>query len=96
MNLEDVALFAKRSEIESLKMAREHLNNNQTGGFSYWEAKSQAFSQIWEYIIFNGKKVGNGVHPLEYNKQNEIWSKKVEEKENGQEQAEKTEEKLQS
>lgn len=75
--IRDIAMFCKKKEIEALERAKGYTG---TEGYVYWDAKAQAFSQIWEYIVFEGKSVGNGIFPQEYNKQNEIWSKEATEK----------------
>ena len=71
---DDIALFCKRKEIEALEKADQFIG---TDGFTYWDAKAQAFSQVWEYIVFKGKKVGKGITPQEYNLENERWSREA-------------------
>jgi len=82
-NNEEIALYCKKMEIDALKTKDKIPNDTPPTQremlSSYWDAKAQAFSQVWEHIVFDGKKVGEGVHPLEYNKQNDIYSKKVSE-----------------
>jgi len=73
--LEMLAFWAKEKEIEALKKAKQFRGGE---GYVYWDAKAQAFSQIWERIVFNGKSVPDGtITPEEYNKANDEWSKKV-------------------
>ena len=74
MNNEKLALLAKQKEIEALQKA----NSEDKERHNYFSGKAQAFSEIWEYIVFDGRSVPAGqVHPQEYNRQNEIWSAKA-------------------
>lgn len=74
---EDIALFCKEKEIEALEKTNQSFIEEDFF-FIYWDAKAQAFNQVWEYIVFDGKSVPTGeITPQEYNKQNEIWSKRV-------------------
>jgi len=66
-----IALWAKQKEIRALQKAREKSGEH----YVYWDAKACAFSQVWEFIVFDGKKVGSGISPEEYNKANLEWSK---------------------
>lgn len=78
----DLALFAKRMEIEALEKAKTP--GGSSCSYDYLSGKAQAFSEIWERLIFNGKTVSEGtVHPEEYNKQNGYWSKMVAANEKG-------------
>jgi len=74
----EIALLCKKKEIEALEKAKNFTDT----GYVYWDAKAQAFSQIWEFIVFNGKSVGNGVSPEEYNIVNEEWSEFVNDEKN--------------
>lgn len=73
---EKIALFCKKKEIEALENVK---SLHDKGGRLYWSGKSQAFSQVWEHIVFEGKSVGYGITPIEYNKANETWSKSAQE-----------------
>ena len=65
-----LALWCKRKELEKLGHAHEE-NEIQ---YAFFEAQGEAFSQVWERIVFDGKSVPDGtVSPMEYNRQNEIW-----------------------
>lgn len=58
-----IALWCKKKKIEALKRAKQGKGEY----YIYWDAKAQAFSQVWEFIVF----------PEEYNSANELWSQKV-------------------
>jgi hypothetical protein len=66
-----LALWCKAKEIEAL--AKSHSNEDNVDYYHYWSGKAEGFANVWEYIVFDGR----GPHPLEYNKANDEWSKKV-------------------
>lgn len=71
-----IGLWAKEHEIEA------QLKKKGTSGerYSYFDGKVQAFSQIWEMVVFDGRSVPDGtVSPQEYNGANKEWSRKVHE-----------------
>jgi hypothetical protein len=72
MNKDELALWCKKKEIEALK---EKSKTKERVEVWYWDGKSIAFSQVWEYIIFEGKEVTTE----EFNRANEEWSKKAQE-----------------
>lgn len=72
--LHELALWAKRKEIESAKEMRQVGSKGDTRTYSYWDGKMIAFSQIWEKIVFDGRSVAaHTVHPEEYNKAALYW-----------------------
>lgn len=73
---ETIALWCKEQEIKALQTAKQGTDEH----YIYWEAKAQAFSQVWEFIVFKGSSVSAGIHPLKYNQENERYSKMLEEK----------------
>ena len=72
MDKTKLIIWTKRNEIESLKTS--HLESPLEGHNDYWQGKAQAFSQVWEYLVFNGKEP----HPERYNQENNYWSRVVE------------------
>lgn len=75
MDKETLALLCKRKEIEALGHARE---GDIPGGYDYFSGKAQAFSEVWEYLVFDGRSVGKkSVDPEKYNEMNDLWSEKV-------------------
>jgi len=72
MNKDELALWCKKKELETLK---EKSKTKERVEAWYWDGKATAFSQMWEIIIFKGKKVS----PEEFNRANEEWSEKAQE-----------------
>lgn len=65
---DNLVLWLKQKEIEMLREA----------GFDdkrsdYFGGKAQAFSEVWELLVFRGREP----HPTEYNRENEKWSELV-------------------
>lgn len=79
--LEKIALFCKKKEIEACE--RRESFKADFSGYSYWDAKACAFSQVWEHVVFNGRSVSAGtVSPRAYNEANEEWSQRIEKERN--------------
>jgi hypothetical protein len=74
----DLIIYCKKMEIESLEKAEE--NKGDSSYYQYWSGKAQAFSQVWENLVFMGETVASGeIDPDNYNEANDFWSKKVNE-----------------
>ena len=74
--LREIALYAKKKEIEALERSRQFKDDPQ--GYGTFQGKASAYSDIWEQIVFSGNSVcGGTIHPEQYNRENEKWSKLV-------------------
>ena len=63
MDKTELIIWTKQKEIEMLgKTSKE---------YAYFSGKAQAFSEVWEYLVFDGKEP----HPKQYNQENDYWSK---------------------
>lgn len=71
--LKELALWAKKKEIYALE--RSQILKADPQGYGTFQGKAQAYSEIWEKIVFDGRSVPDGsLSPMEYNKENEHWS----------------------
>jgi len=69
IELIEIYLECKKREIVAQQKMREWGGDSKA--YSYFSGKVQAFSEIWEYIRFDGDSVPKGtVTPEEYNKAN--------------------------
>jgi len=76
MDKEEIIIFCKKMEIKALETAKGWEDN--PNAYHLWSGKAQAFSQVWEFLVFDGKSVPSGeISPQEYNKMNEYWSKRI-------------------
>ena len=63
--LNKLAFWCKTKEIAAIDSARMNVDNA-----NYWGGKAQAFSEVWERIVFSGE----APTPQAYNRENDEWS----------------------
>ena len=69
---EQLAIWLKQREIESLQRKPE-TSSEDLRRWAYFDGKAQAFSEVWERIVADGKPL----HPTQYNVLNDEYSRKA-------------------
>lgn len=74
MTHEDLLVLLKRKEIDALDRKHE-LQAAGDGYAKYFDGLAEGFARSWEFLL-NG---GTAMHPVEYNRWNDVYSRKVSE-----------------
>lgn len=74
MTHEEMLVLLKRKEIEALERKRG-LRDNGDDYWKYFDGLAEGFARSWEFLLNDGTTM----HPVEYNRQNSIYSRKANE-----------------
>lgn len=72
MNHEEILVLLKRKEIEALER-KQGLRDSGDDYWKYFDGLAEGFARSWEFLLNSGETM----HPVEYNKWNDIYSRKV-------------------